>query len=172
VIFASSFSIYGASSVLPKASANQPLPISPYGVFGPGQDPLSQYASVVPRFIAALASGNQPIVYGDGTQTRDFTYIEDVVEAFVLATGAPSARGEVISMCAGRETSLLTLLGNLSDTLGTEANPLFESARAGEVRASHGNRGKAAALLDWEPQWSLRDALDASIPGFVDSVTG
>jgi UDP-N-acetylglucosamine/UDP-N-acetyl-alpha-D-glucosaminouronate 4-epimerase len=122
VVFASSSSVYGASPVLPKTEADQPLPISPYrvsklaaehycraftkvcsletvslrlfNVFGPGQDPLSQYPAVVPSFIAALASGKRPTVYGDGTQTRDFTYVEDVVEAFVLATEAraPQAR--------------------------------------------------------------------------------
>jgi len=200
VVFASSSSVYGASSGLPKTEADQPLPISPYGVskvaaehycraftkvygletvslrlfnvFGPGQDPLSQYAAVVPRFIAALASGNRPTVYGDGTQTRDFTYVEDVVEAFVLATEARSAAGEVINVSAGKETSLLALLAILSDLLDTDAEPLFEPARAGEVLASHGDRSKAGDLLDWEPRWSIREALDASIPGLIDSVSG
>jgi nucleoside-diphosphate-sugar epimerase len=199
VIFASSSSVYGANPVLPKTEADQPLPISPYGVsklsaehycrtfttvygleavslrlfnvYGPGQDPLSQYAAVVPRFIAALTSGDRPIVYGDGTQTRDFTYVEDVVSALILAVEAPRAAGEVINVCAGRETSLLELLEILSDLLSTEADPLFESARAGEVQASHGDRSKAAAVLDWEPRWSIRDALDASIGGLVESVT-
>lgn len=199
VIFASSSSVYGASPVLPKTEADQPLPISPYGVsklsaehycraftavygletvslrlfnvFGPGQDPLSQYAAVVPRFITALASDNRPIVYGDGTQTRDFTYVEDVVEAFILATESPSAAGEVINVCAGEETSLLGLLGILSDLLATDTEPVFEPERAGEVRASHGDRTKAARLLNWEPRWSLRDALDSSIAQLVDSVT-
>jgi UDP-glucose 4-epimerase len=200
VIFASSSSVYGANPVLPKTEDDQPLPISPYGVskvsaehycrtftsvyglqtvslrlfnvFGPGQDPLSQYAAVVPRFIAALACGNRPIVYGDGKQTRDFTYVDDVVDSFVLAAVAPAAAGEVINVCAGKETSLLALLEILSELLGRHADPLFEPARAGEVRASHGDRSKAGALLDWEPRWSIREALDASIEGLPDSVTG
>jgi nucleoside-diphosphate-sugar epimerase len=200
VIFASSSSIYGANPVLPKSEADQPLPVSPYGVsklsaehycrafttvygletvsvrlfnvFGPGQDPLSQYAAVVPRFIVALGSGNRPVVYGDGRQTRDFTFVKDVVEAFVLAAAAPAASGEVINVCAGKETSVLALLELLSALIGTDADPLFEPARAGEVRASHGDRSKAVALLGWEPQWSLRDALSASIPGLVNSVAG
>jgi nucleoside-diphosphate-sugar epimerase len=199
VVFASSSSVYGANPVLPKTEADQPLPISPYGVsklsaehycrafttvygletvslrlfnvFGPGQDPLSQYAAVVPRFIAALGSGNRPIVYGDGKQTRDFTYVEDVVEAFVLAAAAPAAAGEVINVCAGRETSLFALLEILSELFGTDADPLFEPARAGEIRASHGDRSKAAALLEWEPRRSIRDALDASIAELVHPVT-
>ena len=199
VIFASSSSVYGANPVLPKTEEDQPLPISPYGVsklsaehycrtfttvygletvsirlfnvFGPGQDPLSQYAAVVPRFISALASGNRPVVYGDGTQTRDFTYVEDVIEAFILAVEAPRAAGEIINVCAGREMSLLALLEILSDLLGTDAEPRFEPARPGEVRASHGVHTKARALLQWEPRWSTRDALDASIEGLVDPVT-
>jgi UDP-N-acetylglucosamine/UDP-N-acetyl-alpha-D-glucosaminouronate 4-epimerase len=200
VVFASSSSVYGASPSLPKTESDQPLPISPYGVskvaaehfcrtfttvygletvslrlfnvFGPGQDPLSQYAAVVPRFIAALGSGNRPIVYGDGKQTRDFTYVDDVVEAFVLAAAAPAAAGEVINVCAGRETSLLALLEILSNLLGIDADPLFEPARAGEVQASHGDRSKAAALLGWKPRWAFPAALRASIPGFVNSVVG
>ena len=199
VIFASSSSVYGANPVLPKTEADQPLPISPYGVsklaaehycrsfttvysletvslrlfnvFGPGQDPLSQYAAVVPRFITALSSRNRPIVYGDGTQTRDFTYVDDVITAFVQGVGAPRAAGEVINVCAGRETSILALLEILSELLGTDADPLFEPARAGEVRASHGGRKKAAALLEWEPHWSIQDALEASIAGLSPSVT-
>jgi UDP-glucose 4-epimerase len=200
VVFASSSSVYGASPNLPKTETDQPLPISPYGVskvaaehycrafttvygletvslrlfnvFGPGQDPLSQYAAVVPRFITALASGNRPLIYGDGTQTRDFTYVEDVVEAFVLASEAPDPAGEVINVCGGRQTSLLDLLAIVSDLIAGDAEPIFKPARPGEVLASQGDRGKAAALLAWEPQWSLRDALDASIAGLVGSVTG
>jgi UDP-glucose 4-epimerase len=200
VVFASSSSVYGATSDLPKAETHQPLPISPYGVsklaaehycrsfttvygletvslrlfnvFGPGQDPLSQYAAVVPRFIAALASGARPTVYGDGKQTRDFTYVDDVVEALVLAVEAPKAAGEIVNVSGGDETSLLALLAVLSQLLGTEAEPIFEPARAGEVRASHGDRGKAAAFLDWEPRWKLPDALEMSIAALAGSPTG
>jgi UDP-glucose 4-epimerase len=200
VVFASSSSVYGATHVLPRSETHQSLPISPYGVsklaaehycrsfttvygletvslrlfnvFGPGQDPLSQYAAVVPRFIAALASGGRPIVYGDGKQTRDFTYVDDVVEALVLAVEAPEAAGEIINVSGGEETSLLALLAVLSQLLGTEAEPIFEPARAGEVRASHGDRGKAAAFLDWEPRWKLPDALEMSIAALAGSPTG
>jgi nucleoside-diphosphate-sugar epimerase len=199
VVFASSSSVYGASSKLPKSESDQPLPISPYGVskvaaehycraftevygletvslrlfnvFGPGQDPLSQYAAVVPRFIAALASGKQPIVYGDGTQTRDFTFVQDAVDAFVLASEASGAPGQVINVCAGEETTLLTLLATLSDLLAAEAEPIFEPPRAGEVLASRGDRTKAADMLHWEPRWSLREALGLSIDALVERVT-
>jgi UDP-glucose 4-epimerase len=200
VVFASSSSVYGANDVLPKTENDQPLPVSPYGVsklaaeqycraftavygletvslrlfnvFGPGQDPLSQYAAVVPRFIAALASHERPIIYGDGMQTRDFTYVEDVIDAFMLAAEAPGAAGEVMNVSAGAETNLLTLLAIVSDLLATETEPIFRPARPGEVRASHGDRTKATRMLNWEPRWSLRDALEASIAEFVGSPTG
>lgn len=199
VVFASSSSVYGASPLLPKVETHQPLPISPYGVsklaaehycrtftavygietvslrlfnvFGPGQDPLSQYAAVIPRFIAALASGARPIVYGDGTQTRDFTYVRDVVEALVQASRAPTAVGEVINVASGTETSLVTLLEILSHLLGVDADPIFEPARRGEVRASSGDRAKAGALLDWAPQWTLPEALSASIAAVVPAIS-
>jgi UDP-glucose 4-epimerase len=128
-MFASSSSVYGANQNLPKAESDQPLPISPYGVskvaaehdcraftdvygletislrlfnvFGPGQDPLSQDAAVVPRFIAAFATRSSPLVYGDGTQTRDFTYVEDVVEAFMLAAEKEIPAGDVFNIAAG-----------------------------------------------------------------------
>jgi nucleoside-diphosphate-sugar epimerase len=105
-------------------------------------------------------------------QTRDFTYTEDVVEAFVLASQAPAAAGEVINVSAGQQTTVLGLLATLFDLIAADTEPIFEPARAGEVLASHGDRGKAAALLDWEPRWSLRDALGESIAGVASSLSG
>jgi len=148
VVFASSSSVYGANDVLPKTEEHQPLPMSPYGVsklsaehycrsfsavygletvslrlfnvFGPGQDPLSQYAAVVPRFIAAFSQETAPLVYGDGLQTRDFTYVEDVVEAFVLASRSDVPIGEVFNIAAGAETSLLDLIDILRGLFRSE----------------------------------------------------
>jgi UDP-N-acetylglucosamine/UDP-N-acetyl-alpha-D-glucosaminouronate 4-epimerase len=187
VVFASSSSVYGANQTLPKTESDQPLPISPYGVskvaaehycraftsvygletislrlfnvFGAGQDPLSQYAAVVPRFIAALASEERPIVYGDGHQTRDFTYVDDVVEAFVLAGQQDVPAGDVFNISAGAETSLLELIAILNDLMGTAIEPQFEPARAGEVRRSLSDAGKAARVLNWRSQWALPSAL-------------
>lgn len=155
VVFASSSSVYGANDALPKTEEHQPLPMSPYGVsklsaehycrsfsavygletvclrlfnvFGPGQDPLSQYAAVVQRFIAAFSEETSPVVYGDGRQTRDFTYVDDVIEAFMLATEKTSASGEVY-ICAGAETSLLELMDTLCN--------IFEWSRGSSRRAS------------------------------------
>jgi UDP-N-acetylglucosamine/UDP-N-acetyl-alpha-D-glucosaminouronate 4-epimerase len=203
VVFASSSSVYGASPGLPKTESDQPLPISPYGVskvaaehycrtfttvygleavslrlfnvFGPGQDPLSQYAAVVPRFIAAFGSGNRPIVYGDGKQTRDFTYVDDVVEAFVLAAAAPAATGEVINVCAGRETSLLALLGDPLRAPRARTRIRSPSPRVrrspGEPRGSQ--RGPRAAGLGASVVPSRRiTRLDPGTPQFGPTLSG
>ena len=196
VIFASSSSVYGANPVLPKTETDQPLPISPYGVsklsaehycrtfttvygletvslrlfnvFGPGQDPLSQYAAVVPRFIAAAASGDRPIVYGDGKQTRDFTYVTDIVEAFVVAADAPTAAsGDVFNLAAGRETSIIGLIAALAELFDSTLEPEFKPARPGEVQRSWGDASKAKRILQWSPNWSLARALGECIAAYT-----
>jgi UDP-glucose 4-epimerase len=187
VVFASSSSVYGANPVLPKREDDQPLPVSPYGVsklaaehycsafntvygletvslrlfnvFGPGQDPLSQYAAVVPRFIAALAASEAPAIYGDGSQTRDFTYVADVVDACVLASDAADLGARVFNICRGTETSILDLFGILGELLGSSVAPRFEPTRPGEVRRSFGDNGRARSVLGWAPRWRLRDGL-------------
>jgi UDP-glucose 4-epimerase len=192
VVFASSSSVYGANEVLPKTEEDQPLPVSPYGVsklaaehycraftavygletvslrlfnvFGPGQDPLSQYAAVVPRFIASFADGTAPVIYGDGRQTRDFTYVADVVEAFMLAGEGDIPSGDVFNVAAGTETSLLDLVDVLREHFRSSLEPRFEPARAGEVRRSCGAAQKANHVLGWKPQWSLATALEECIP--------
>jgi nucleoside-diphosphate-sugar epimerase len=191
VVFASSSSVYGANPVLPKREEHQPLPVSPYGVsklaaehycrafttvygletvslrlfnvFGPGQDPLSQYAAVVPRFITAISNGQQPTIYGDGSQTRDFTYIADVVEAFTAASVSEAAAGEVINIAAGSETSVSELVDLLRQLLASPVEARFEAARPGEVLRSSADNSKATRTLGWQPKWSLREALHECI---------
>jgi nucleoside-diphosphate-sugar epimerase len=195
VVFASSSSVYGANPALPKSEEDQPLPLSPYAVsklaaeqycrasnsvygleavalrlfnvFGPGQDPLSQYAAAVPRFIAALIQGRAPIVFGDGHQTRDFTYVDDVVDAFVLAAEIEGVGGELFNVSAGAETSILELLDTMQELLGTSVEPQFEPPRPAEVRRSAGDRSKAERVLGWAPKWTLVDALRHCIPDVV-----
>jgi UDP-glucose 4-epimerase len=138
-----------------------------FNVFGPGQDPLSQYAAVVPRFIAALLSGNRPIVYGDGTQTRDFTYVEDVVDAFVLAAETPSAAsGDFFNVAAGGETSILSLIDALGGLFGNTVEPQFQPARPGEVHRSWGDARKVMRVFGWKPKWSITNALRECIDAF------
>jgi UDP-glucose 4-epimerase len=186
--------VYGANDALPKTESDQPLPVSPYGVsklaaehycraftavygletvslrlfnvFGPGQDPLSQYAAVVPRFIAAFADGTAPVIYGDGLQTRDFTFVADVVEAFMLAAETDIPSGDVFNIAAGVETSLLDLIAVLGELFGSARKPRFEPARAGEVRRSCGGADKAKVALGWTPGWELGTALEECIPFF------
>jgi UDP-glucose 4-epimerase len=194
VVFASSSSVYGANDVLPKTEANQPLPVSPYGVsklaaehycraftavygletvslrlfnvFGPGQDPLSQYAAVVPRFIAAFAEGTSPVIYGDGRQTRDFTYVADVVEAFMLAAETDIPRGDFFNVASGRETSILNLTAVLAELFGDALEPRLQPARPGEAQRSWGDASKMRRVLGWTPKWSLRHALQECIVAF------
>jgi UDP-glucose 4-epimerase len=191
VVFASSSSVYGASSRLPMSEEHQPLPVSPYAVsklaaesycraftgvyrletvslrlfnvFGPGQDPLSQYAAVVPRFIAALSYGSAPLVYGDGRQTRDFTYVADVIDGLLLAADAEGVVGETFNLSAGAETSILELFETLREVLGSAQEPKFASVRPGEVRRSWGNAKKAQHVLGWTPRWTLADALNECV---------
>jgi len=194
VVFASSSSVYGANPALPKTERDLPMPLSPYAVsklageqycsafyavygletvalrffnvFGPGQDPASQYAAVVPAFIAAMDRGDAPPVYGDGAQTRDFTFVADVVSACILAGEADAAVGRVFNVAAGRQTRVLDLVEALNDVLGTAVQPRFLPARDGEVRHSCGDAGLARELLGWSAEWDLRAGLLSAVEAF------
>jgi nucleoside-diphosphate-sugar epimerase len=182
LVFASSSSVYGANPVLPKRETDLPLPMSPYAVsklaaeqycrafhavydlgvtalrlfnvYGPGQSPFSEYAAVVPRFVAAIAASTQPTIYGDGEQTRDFTYVGDVVDAFILASEADGAVGEVFNVAGGGQTSIRELAEMIAAAFGSDITPAFELGRAAEVRLSQGD-GSRVRQLGWEPGWDL-----------------
>lgn len=164
VVYASSSSVYGETPVLPKSEEMIPQPLSPYAlsklvgehyssvfkqvygfeivslryfnIFGPRQDPESQYAAVVPRFITALLSGKAPVVYGDGLQSRDFTYVDNVVNANLLASEAEGIAGRAFNVACGGRYTLLELLARLKAILGSGIEPIHEAARAGDVRDS------------------------------------
>ncbi len=187
VVFASSSSVYGANPAIPKSEADQPLPLSPYAVaklageqycrafhavygleavalrlfnvFGPGQDPHSQYAAVVPRFITAMQRGQQPTIFGDGEQTRDFTFVADVVDAFVLAGTVDGVGGAVMNLAHGRETSVIELARLVAGLLDVSFEPDMQPGRAGEVRRSAGASTLARTLLGWNPVWTVEAAL-------------
>ncbi|MGA9770558.1 MAG: SDR family oxidoreductase [Blastocatellia bacterium] len=177
VVYASSSSVYGDTEVLPKREDMMGQPLSPYAlsklggehyisifnrlygfeavalryfnIFGPRQDPESQYAAVIPRFVMALLEGRQPVIYGDGGQSRDFTYVENVVEANLLASEADGAAGRAFNVACGGRYSLLDLLGKMKEILGSDIEPIHEAARAGDVRDSQASIEAAARTLGY-----------------------
>jgi UDP-N-acetylglucosamine/UDP-N-acetyl-alpha-D-glucosaminouronate 4-epimerase len=191
VVFGSSSSIYGANPGLPKHEDMLPLPISPYAVaklagegycrsfhevfgletvslryfnvFGPRQDPLSQYAAVIPNFTTALLAGEAPVIYGDGEQSRDFTYVENVVEGNLLAMEAQGAAGKVYNVSAGVRLSLNELLDRLRALTGNDAEARYEDARPGEVRHSQADISRAGDELGYRPKVSVEEGLSRSV---------
>ncbi len=187
-VYASSSSVYGETEQLPKEESMPPAPLSPYAlqklaaetycvlfhrlyglpaialryfnVFGPRQDPGSEYAAVVPRFMEALRNGTRPVVYGDGEQSRDFTFIEDVVRANLLACeSAPGTCGRAYNIACGRRTSLNELLAVLSSLAGRAVEPVYEPPRPGDVRHSLASIEAAARALGYAPTVDLREGL-------------
>ena len=134
-----------------------------FNVFGPRQSHLSEYAAVIPRFIEALLGGRRPIVYGDGGQSRDFTFVRDVVNANLLAARVPGIGGEVLNVACSSRYSLLDLLGELRAITGSMIEPLFEEARQGDIRHSMADIGRARQRMGFEPAWSFRQGLEITV---------
>jgi nucleoside-diphosphate-sugar epimerase len=188
VVAASSSSIYGDDPGLPKTENRTGRPLSPYAlsksvteeycrlfhqlfgletvclryfnVFGPRQDPKSEYAAVVPRFATRLLAGKQPTVYGDGEQTRDFTFVTNVVEANLKAATAPDACGEAFNIGCGNQVSLNHLLSLLNQILGASVSAVYEPSRAGDVRHSVADISKAKKLMNYSPAITLKEGLE------------
>ncbi|MDO8580297.1 MAG: NAD-dependent epimerase/dehydratase family protein, partial [Candidatus Omnitrophota bacterium] len=202
LVYASSSSIYGDSPVLPKVETMPVNPLSPYAlskyagecyvrlffnlygletvalryfnVFGPRQDPHSQYAAVIPSFISGLLNGEQPIIYGDGNQSRDFSYIGDVVRANMLAMEADkSVCGEAYNIACQAQMSVKDLFGELKNIVvakigkAKEIMALHEPARQGDVRASMADISKARKNLKYGPAFALRDGLVKTVDYFL-----
>jgi UDP-glucose 4-epimerase len=187
VVYAASSSAYGDSVRLPKCETDPTAPLSPYAVaklagemycaafsnvygletvrlryfnvFGPRQTPDSPYAAVIPLFMQALATGRSPVIFGDGRQARDFTYVADVVQANLRAAVAPGVSGRVYNVACGRRTSLLELLGHLNALFGTTIEPTFGPARPGDVRDSQADISRAGMELDYQPTTEVRSGL-------------
>ena len=187
VVFASSSSAYGDTPVLPKVESMPPCPLSPYAlqkyagerycqlfhrlygletvalryfnVYGPRQNPESEYAAVIPRFATACLAGEAPVVFGDGEQTRDFTFVGDAVAANLLAADAARAPGEVVNVAGGRRVSLNQLLGEIRTLTKAKVEPRYLPARAGDVRDSLADLSRARELLGYEPRVELRTGL-------------
>ena len=185
LVYAGSSSAYGNQPTLPKVETMGTAPLSPYAlqklvaeqyclmftqlygletvtiryfnVFGPRQDPSSPYSGVISLFIRALIEGKQPTIYGDGGQTRDFTYVANVVDGVLRACTAPQASGEVINVAIGGRVSLNELFRTLKDLTGAAVEPIYAETRAGDVRDSQADIGKAHRLLGYQPTHSWHD---------------
>jgi UDP-glucose 4-epimerase len=191
VAYAASSSAYGDVEAEFKVETIPPAPLSPYGVsklageyycqvftvvygletvalryfnvFGPYQDETSHYAAVIPRFIAAMLRGQPPTIYGDGGQSRDFTYIDNVVHGNLLALTAPEAAGRVMNLATGGRVSLLELVDRLNAILGTQFAPVHAEPRPGDIRHSRADISLARELLDFTPIVSFEEGLARTV---------
>jgi nucleoside-diphosphate-sugar epimerase len=204
VVYASSSSVYGDSETLPKVESMMPSPKSPYAVsklvgehyasvftdlyglevvslryfnvFGPRQDPFSDYAAVIPIFIRQLLRGESPTIFGDGTQSRDFTYVGNVVRANLLASEAKGAGGKVFNVACGERMDLNTLLSHLKILLapykdGVEAlEPIYGPPRPGDVKHSLAGIDVAKAWIGYIPEFSVEEGLKDSIKWYVENL--
>jgi UDP-glucose 4-epimerase len=197
VVYAASSSAYGNQPSPLKRENNVLSPLSPYAaaklagemyceafwhsfgmetvalryfnVFGPRQDPHGPYAAVIPLFIRAVLSGRRPTIYGDGLQTRDFTYVGNVIHANLLAAAAPTAAGRVFNVGSGQATNLLDLLQALNELAGTQVEPIFAPPRPGDVRDSLADISLAREVLDYQPQCDLRRGLELTLAYYRDA---
>ncbi len=194
VVAASSSSVYGDTPTLPKHEEMPLAPLSPYAaskaageqfarafsltlgvetvmlryfnVFGPRQDPNSQYAAVIPLFIRALLDGRRPVVFGDGTQSRDFTYIDNVVEANLQAAASRGGSGEAVNVACGDRYSLLQLLEAIGSIVGRKPDPEFRPPRVGDVLHSQAAIDKARRLFSFQPAVGFQEGLQRTVEYF------
>jgi UDP-glucose 4-epimerase len=131
-----------------------------FNVYGPRQNPESDYAAVIPIFINTLLNEEEPVIYGDGKQSRDFIYVEDVVQANILASESSQAPGQIINVCSGEEIDLLTLIGLLSDIYQRKIDPTYQDIRPGDIYRSLGDPSLAEKILDFQPRVSLTEGLE------------
>jgi len=194
VVFASSSSVYGDDPQLPKKEGSEGSPLSPYAVskrvgemycqvfsrilglstvclryfniFGPRQDPLSQYAAVIPNFITRMLKEEKPVIFGDGEQSRDFTYVSNVVEANILASEAQDVSGEIFNIAYGERTTVNSLAARINEILMEEINPSYDEPRPGDVKHSFADISKARKMLKYEPIVPFDEGLKESIGWF------
>jgi nucleoside-diphosphate-sugar epimerase len=195
VVFAASSSAYGETPTLPKTESMQPLPISPYGVskyvgelyaqtfgrcyglenvclryfniFGPRQDPDSPYSGVLSRFSAAFLDEQPPVIYGDGEQTRDFTFVENAVQANLLACEAPSASGGVFNIGTGARISLNQTLELFRRISGKQLGAKYDPSREGDIRDSQADISKARQVLGYEPAVQFEEGLERTFAWYL-----
>jgi UDP-glucose 4-epimerase len=193
-VYASSCAVYGDDPIIPKREEMPPNPLSPYAlqkyigeqycrlfsqlysletvslryfnIFGPKQDPTSIYSAVIPKFINAMLEGRPPIVFGDGEQSRDFTYIDNVVQANLLAMSADHLNGEAINIACGKRISLNKLLDILKDIIGSKVSPIYQEPRKGDIRHSLADIQKGKRILNYCPTVEIGDGLKKTVEYF------
>ena len=198
VVYAASSSAYGDTEILPKQEDMIPKPLSPYAaaklfgeyymqvftrvygletvslryfnVFGPRQDPGSPYSGVISKFATALLTEQTPVIYGDGEQSRDFTFIDNVVDANLRAAEAPQASGHVMNLGVGRRITLNGLLEEMQKALGTNLPPEYREMRAGDVRHSLADISRAQKLIGYEPIVHLAEGLKRTMAWYKDNL--
>jgi len=198
VVYASSSSVYGDNPTLPKREDMSPAPKSPYAVsklageyycrvfaqaygletvclryfnvFGPRQDPASQYAAVIPKFITALLRDEPPTIYGDGHQSRDFTYVSNVVRANLLAATAPDVSGRVFNVACGERYTVLDLVAVLTEILGTHITPVHTAPRPGDVRHSLADITAAREALGYRVEVNFHEGLRRTVAWYREHI--
>jgi nucleoside-diphosphate-sugar epimerase len=187
VVCASSSAVYGDTPTLPKTEEMKPAPLSPYAVsklagehycqvfyqvygletvalryfniFGPRQDPTSQYAAVIPKFVTAMLRGERPVIYGDGEQSRDFSYVTNVVQANLLAATIPGVGGQVFNIACSQGYNLLELVATINRILGTDITPVHTAPRVGDIKHSLADISKAGKMLGYQVEVEFEEGL-------------
>jgi nucleoside-diphosphate-sugar epimerase len=187
VVCASSSAVYGDTPTLPKSEEMKPVPLSPYAVsklageyycqvfyqvygldtvalryfnvFGPRQDPTSQYAAVVPKFVTAMLRGERPVIYGDGEQSRDFSYVANVVQGNLLAATAPGVGGQVFNIACNQRYNLLELVATINRILGTDITPIHTAPRVGDIKHSLADIVRAKEMLGYQVEVGFEEGL-------------
>ena len=191
LVFASSSSVYGDEPTLPKKEGQEGKPLSPYAasklacekycqvfssvfglstislryfnVFGPRQDPRSQYAAVIPHFISAMLKGKQPTIYGDGEQTRDFSYVSNIVEANLLASTVDGYDGEAFNLACGEKTTVNELVEKINSILGMDIKPVYALPRPGDIRHSYADISNAEQAINYHPITNFEEGIKNTI---------
>jgi nucleoside-diphosphate-sugar epimerase len=197
-VYAASSSAYGDSPTLPKVETMVASPLSPYAaaklageyyckvfytvfgletvslryfnIFGPYQDPTSQYAAAIPAFVTAILKDEPPTVYGDGEQSRDFTYVDNVVEANLLAARAKQTKGEVVNIACGKRITINTVIELVNELLGKDVKPAYEDLRPGDVKHSLADLSLAEKVIGYRPVVDFRAGLEKSIKWYRDNL--
>jgi nucleoside-diphosphate-sugar epimerase len=197
-VYAGSSSAYGDTPTLPKVESMKPIPLSPYAVaklvgeyycsvfynvfgletitlryfnvFGPFQNPKSQYAAAIPAFVTSILHDKSPTIYGDGEQSRDFTYIDNVVHANLLAARAKETRGQVVNIACGLAVTVNEIIAMINEAAGKSVKPIYTDPRPGDVKHSLADISLAKELIDFEPVISFEDGLKLAIDWYRDNL--